>query len=104
MIENDRKCYAKSWRGRKHVKIVSVLRESNSKSILCLLDEAALCGSYWSPDWTAEDHYVHSRYISCPLAALSAEVHIGSQSLYTGYGDLNENVLMSSTFLKFTEH
>ena len=36
-----------------------------------------------SPDWTVEDQDALSRFISYLVAALSAEVYIGVQSLHT---------------------
>ena len=83
-------CCANSETGKKKrqdVKIISVLRERNSKSILCLQDEAALGNRIWSPVWTVEDQYVQSRYISCLLAALSAEVYTGGRSLRISSGE-----------------
>ena len=68
-------------------KILSVQRESNSKSILCLPSGAILGDLIWSPVWTVAYQCVQSRCIGCLLAALSAEVYIGAQSLHTSSGD-----------------
>ena len=62
------------------------LRESNSKSTLGLPDEAAL-RLIWASFWTVEDQFVRSRYVSHLLAAQSAEVYIGAQSLHTNSDD-----------------
>ena len=64
-------------------KIMSIFFENNSTSVLCLPDGAALVNSVWSPGWTVEDQDVLSRFISYLVAALSAEVYIGVQSLHT---------------------
>ena len=40
-----------------------------------------------SPGWTVEDQDALSRFISYLVAALSAEVYIGVQSLHTSSGD-----------------
>ena len=63
---------------------MSVLVESNSSSVLCL---PVLDISIWSPSWTVEDQDVLSRFISYLVAALSAEVYIGVQSLHTSSVD-----------------
>ena len=53
-------------------KIMSILIESNSTSVLCLPDGAALVNFIWSPGWTVEDQNVLSRFISYLDAALVA--------------------------------
>ena len=40
-----------------------------------------------SPGWTVEDQDALSRFISYLVAALSAEVYIGVQSLHTSSAD-----------------
>ena len=83
-----RKCYAISEkREGRNVKMSKLcpLRENNSTSILCLPDEVALVNLIWSSFWTVEDQFVRSRYVNHLLAAQSAEVYTGAQSLHTSW-------------------
>ena len=54
---------------------------------MCLVGGAALGILIWSPVWTVRIQYGISRFISRLLAALSAEVYIGVQSLHTSSVD-----------------
>ena len=77
---------------------MSLVRESNSTSRLCVPSGGALGKLSWFSVWMVENQSVQSRFIVNLFAALSAEVYIGVQSLHTSSGDF---VLVGESGFKF---